>query len=60
MMLKIFLTGDAHIGLQYAKWRKGTTLAEVRLDVFSDMVNTANAEGCDLFVIAGDLFEDNG
>lgn len=58
-MLKIFLTGDAHIGLQYPSWRRGTILAEARLDVFSNMVNTANDEGCNLFVIAGDLFESN-
>lgn len=57
-MLKIFLTGDAHIGLKYARRRKGAYLEEVRLKAFEPMVEQANNEGCGLFVISGDMFED--
>ena len=56
-MLKIFLTGDNHIGLKYAGHEQSATLVEARLAAFDRMVQTANDEGCDLFVIAGDLFE---
>lgn len=58
-MFKIFLTGDAHIGIKYYKWRHGQQLEAARIDAFDGMVNTANEEGCGLFVIAGDLFESN-
>lgn len=56
-MLKIFLTGDNHVGLKYASHPEAAALAGKRIEAFADMVKTANAENCDLFVIAGDLFE---
>lgn len=56
-MLKIFLTGDNHIGLRYASHSKADVLIENRLTAFENMVMAANAENCGLFVIAGDLFE---
>ena len=56
-MLKIFLTGDNHIGLKYAGHAQAKTLADARLNAFEGMVAKANDEHCDLFVIAGDLFE---
>lgn len=56
-MLKIFLTGDNHIGLKYARHEQASVLADARLNAFDGMVETANKEACDLFVIAGDLFE---
>ncbi len=56
-MLKIFLTGDNHIGLKYAGHEQAAVLVEARLAAFERMVQTANDEQCDLFVIAGDLFE---
>lgn len=56
-MFRIFLTGDNHIGLKYASHEKAQELAEARIDAFSNMVKCANDEKCDLFVIAGDLFE---
>ena len=56
-MLKIFLTGDNHIGLKYASHSRAAVLCAKRIAAFADMVSAANAEGCNLFVIAGDLFE---
>lgn len=53
--MKIFLTGDNHIGLA----KKNKDIYENRINVFENMVNEANNEKCDLFVISGDLFEDN-
>ena len=56
-MLKIFLTGDNHIGLKYASHEQAAVLASSRITAFESMVKTANQENCALFVIAGDLFE---
>ena len=56
-MVRIFLTGDNHIGLKYASHEKAEVLAQKRIDAFGPMVRRANGEGCDLFVIAGDLFD---
>lgn len=58
-MLRIFLTGDNHIGLKYANHPERAKLLECRLSAFETMVHQANEESCDLFVIAGDLFEKN-
>lgn len=56
-MLKIFQTGDNHIGLKYANHAKKDQLIAARMHAFADMVTIANSEHCDLFVITGDLFE---
>lgn len=56
-MIRIFMTGDNHIGLKYASHEKAGVLAESRIEAFADMVDAANAENCSLFVITGDLFE---
>ncbi len=56
-MLKIFLTGDNHIGLKYAGHNQSAILCEKRMEAFENMIHCANAEHCNLFVIAGDLFE---
>lgn len=56
-MLKIFVTGDNHIGLKYASHGQAAVLASSRISAFEDMVQTANRENCGLFVITGDLFE---
>ena len=58
-MLKIFLTGDNHIGLKYASHPRAAELIGARMNAFDGMVARANEENCDLFVISGDLF-DNG
>ncbi|MBR0534884.1 MAG: metallophosphoesterase [Clostridia bacterium] len=56
-MLKIFVTGDNHIGLKYASHEKSTVLAQTRVDAFKNMVNKGNDEACSIFAITGDLFE---
>lgn len=58
-MLKIFVTGDNHIGLKYASHEKASILAESRISAFDGMVQCANEEKCELFIITGDLFEKN-
>ncbi len=55
--MKIFVTGDNHIGLKYSSHEKADVLVKSRLSAFEGMVEKANAEGCSLFVITGDLFE---
>lgn len=56
-MLRIFVTGDNHIGLKYASHEQGGLLALSRITAFENMVQIANGEDCALFVITGDLFE---
>lgn len=55
-MIRIFQTGDNHIGLNYAHYENGETLAKCRIMTLRDMVQTANEMQCDLFVVTGDLF----
>jgi DNA repair exonuclease SbcCD nuclease subunit len=56
-MLRIFVTGDNHIGLKYASHEQASVLASARIEAFEAMVTRANEENCGLFVITGDLFE---
>ncbi len=56
-MLRIFVTGDNHIGLKYVNHEKKDILIEERINAFRGMVNAANEEKCGLFIITGDLFE---
>lgn len=56
-MLRVFLTGDNHIGLKYASHEKSEVLISARISAFENMVEAANNEECSLFVISGDLFE---
>lgn len=56
-MLRIFVTGDNHIGMKYASHEQAAVLASGRISAFEGMVKTANQENCALFVITGDLFE---
>ena len=56
-LLKIFLTGDNHIGLKFLNHIQHQFLSEIRVKIFKDMVEVANNKNCDLFVIAGDLFD---
>ena len=56
-MLRIFVTGDNHVGLKYASHERAATLASSRIAAFDGMVQIANEENCALFVITGDLFE---
>ena len=56
-MLRIFVTGDNHIGLKYASHEQSALLVSARISAFATMVQRANEEACALFVITGDLFE---
>ncbi len=56
-MLRIFVTGDNHIGLKYASHEQSSLLASRRIDAFRGMVAAANEENCAIFAITGDLFE---
>lgn len=56
-MIRIFVTGDNHIGLKYASHEQAPVLAQSRMAAFDGMVRAANDECCTLFVITGDLFE---
>lgn len=60
MALKIFHTSDVHIGLKFTRGyskKIRQTLIDARLETLSRMVDTANDKDCNLFVLAGDLFE---
>lgn len=56
-MLRMFVTGDNHIGMKYASHPQAAVLANGRIQAFEGMVRAANRENCHLFVITGDLFE---
>lgn len=56
-MIKLFMTGDNHIGLKYLSHEQSAALASARIDAFRQMIDTANSENCSLFVITGDLFD---
>ena len=56
-MIRIFTTGDNHIGLKYASHEQAEKLVASRIAAFENMVEAANKEKCSLFVITGDLFE---
>lgn len=53
--LKIFHCADLHLGLRFRRYPEG--LAEARFQTLEKMVEKANQENCDLFVVAGDLFD---
>lgn len=56
-MIRIFVTGDNHIGLKYAGHEQAAVLVQSRIAAFDGMVRTANDEDCALFVVTGDLFD---
>ena len=56
--MKILLTGDLHLGKSYAKYPDiARPLSEARLRALQNVVDAANREACDFFVIAGDLYD---
>lgn len=59
-MIRIFLTGDNHIGLSYSRYGdKAEFLADCRISAFKNMAEKAAQEQCDIFAITGDLFHNN-
>ncbi|MBE0427383.1 MAG: DNA repair exonuclease [Nitrospirae bacterium] len=58
MSLKIFHTSDLHLGMKFAGYPEvQAELSEARFKTFENLVSLANREKCDLFIIAGDLFD---
>src|SRR5665811_95514 len=58
MPLKICVTSDLHLGMKFAGYPEvQSKLTEARFASLEHLVQLANAEKCNLFVIAGDLFE---
>lgn len=59
-MIKLFMTGDNHFGKKYDRYPEvKDKLIQSRFDVLSDMVDKAETEQCGLFVVTGDLFDNN-
>lgn len=58
MSLKIFHTGDIHIGMKFNNYadKVKATLSEARFLSIEHMINRANELNSDIFVVAGDLF----
>ncbi|MDD7734833.1 MAG: metallophosphoesterase [Firmicutes bacterium] len=57
-MIKIFVTGDNHIGLKFNRFSEvSDKLIESRYESIKGMVRKAEEEECDIFVITGDLFD---
>ena len=58
MALKIFHTADIHLGMKFAGYPEvQSELSEARFVALDTLVKKANEERCDLFVVAGDLFD---
>ena len=57
-MLKLFVTGDNHFGKKYNRYPEiRDQLIQSRFDSFGQMIRRAEDEGCGLFVVTGDLFD---
>lgn len=58
MSIKIFHTSDNHLGMKFAKYPDDIRdkLIDARLGSIRKMVEFANQNAADLFVVAGDLF----
>lgn len=58
MSIKIFHTGDLHIGMKFNSYPDNIKydLQHARIEVIDRMIENSNELSCNLFVIAGDLF----
>ena len=57
-MIKLFVTGDNHIGKRYDRYPQAKEkLIKSRIDSIEGMVREAEYEKCDLFIVTGDLFD---
>lgn len=60
-MVKIFQTGDNHFGKKYDNFPQiRDQLIRSRLEALQRCVAFADKEGCDFFVVTGDLFDNTG
>jgi len=58
MAIKIFHTADLHLGMRFAGYPEiQDKLIHSRYETLENMVDIANKEKCDLFVISGDMFD---
>ncbi len=59
MRLKIFLTADVHLGMKFSGYPANIQpgLIKARFDTLRSCVNIANKNKCDIFAVAGDLFD---
>lgn len=58
MAIKILACADQHIGMRFVDYAGAQeTLRAARLQALDHLVGIANAEGCALLVVAGDLFD---
>lgn len=55
--MKIFVTGDNHIGKTYDNHSAREAIIAERMDALTRMVQKANDERCELFAVTGDIFE---
>lgn len=57
-MIKIFHTGDIHLGMKFTSYPEGVRdlLSEARYLTLESMIKKANEMNCNLFVVTGDLF----
>ncbi|NLY45896.1 MAG: DNA repair exonuclease [Tissierella sp.] len=58
MSLRIFHTGDIHIGMKFNNYADDVkeNLSEARFLTLENMISKSNEENTDIFVVAGDLF----
>ena len=57
-MIKIFMTGDNHIGRKFDSYPEiRDKLIRSRFDCLSECVQEAERQQCDFFVVTGDLFD---
>ncbi len=57
-MLKILVTGDNHIGKKYDRYpQMKELLVNSRFEALQNMVQKAEEEGCSIFAVTGDLFD---
>lgn len=57
--IKIFQTADLHIGMLFNRYPESIrpSLQKARLDTLIHMIKLANEKECNMFVVAGDLFD---
>src|SRR5665648_280352 len=57
--MKIFHTADLHIGMKFNNYPEPvrSQLKQARADVLGKIVSIANKQECNIFVVAGDLFD---
>lgn len=57
-MIKIFVTGDNHFGKKYDRYPEiRDRLVDNRFVCFEKIIEKAEQEGCDIFAVTGDLFD---